>query len=74
MQIVSCSKISYINTFIQTADTLITRDCLSNLISVRFDIPADKFEGCRPAANHPQLGVNVQNSIKELDIHRYLNN
>lgn len=51
-------------------DTVITRSCLSTVQSQRSDIPADKYEGCRPAALDVKLGHYVNNSIKELDIHR----
>ncbi|CAG5075008.1 Protein of unknown function [Cotesia congregata] len=52
------------------AETLITRDCLSSLKDFRTDIPADHYEGCRPAAKDVRLGHFVNNTIKELDIHR----
>ena len=52
------------------AEEIITRDCLSNVRSFRTDIPADHYEGCRPAAKDVRLGHYVNNSIKELDIHR----
>jgi len=50
------------------SDLMITRDCLSNIISFRRDIPADRFEGCRPAATQPKLAVYVENSVNELDL------
>lgn len=49
---------------------VITRDCLSSLQAIRTDIPADHYEGCRPAAVDVRLGHYVNNSVKELDIHR----
>jgi hypothetical protein len=52
------------------AETIITRECLSSLRSFRTDIPADHYEGCRPAAKDWQLGHYVNNSIHQLDIHR----
>lgn len=45
-----------------------TRDCLSNIVPFRRDVPADRFEGCRPAASQPKLAVYVDNSVKELDL------
>ncbi|KAF5294641.1 hypothetical protein FQA39_LY02773 [Lamprigera yunnana] len=52
------------------ADTVITRACLSSIQGLRKDIPADHYEGCRPAAKQVILGNYVNNSIKELDIYR----
>ncbi|KAB0802761.1 hypothetical protein PPYR_04947 [Photinus pyralis] len=52
------------------ADVVITRTCLSSLKGLRKDIPADHYEGCRPAAKQSILGNYVNNSIKELDIYR----
>lgn len=52
------------------ADVMITRGCLSSIKGLRTDIPADHYEGCRPAALDVKLGHYVNNSIKELDIHR----
>ncbi|XP_017021305.1 UPAR/Ly6 domain-containing protein crim [Drosophila kikkawai] len=51
------------------AQETITRDCLSAL-SFRKDIPADKYEGCRPAAKMVKLGHYVNHTIKEHDIKR----
>ncbi|XP_060524960.1 uncharacterized protein LOC132701212 [Cylas formicarius] len=50
--------------------TVITRDCLSSMLAIRTDIPADHYEGCRPAAVDTKLANYVNNSIKELDIYR----
>lgn len=50
------------------AEVFIVRDCLSNLVGFRRDIPADKFEGCRPAAYQPKMSVYVENSVKQLDL------
>lgn len=52
------------------AEEIITRSCLSSLKGIRTDIPADHYEGCRPGAVDLNLGHYVNNSIKELDIHR----
>lgn len=52
------------------AETIITRECLSSVRSFRTDIPADHYEGCRPAAKDVRLGHYVNNSIHQLDIHR----
>lgn len=48
----------------------ITRECLSALQGFRTDIPADKYEGCRPGAKDEQLAHYVNNSIRELDVKR----
>ncbi|XP_023215753.1 uncharacterized protein LOC111618437 [Centruroides sculpturatus] len=52
------------------AEKLITRECLSNLEGLRKDIPADRFEGCRPAAAQPKLAVYVENTVKQLELKR----
>ncbi|XP_020801849.1 uncharacterized protein LOC110178911 [Drosophila serrata] len=51
------------------AKETITRECLSAL-SFRKDIPADKYEGCRPAAKMVNLGHYVNHTIKEHDVKR----
>jgi len=56
--------------FFFSAETIITRECLSSVRSFRTDIPADHYEGCRPAAKDVRLGHYVNNSIHQLDIHR----
>lgn len=51
------------------AQETIMRDCLSAL-SFRTDIPADKYEGCRPAAKDIRLAHYVNHTIKEHDVKR----
>ncbi|KAG5676455.1 hypothetical protein PVAND_006289 [Polypedilum vanderplanki] len=52
------------------ASEFITRECLSALVPYRTDIPADKYEGCRPGTYDPKLANYVNNSIKEINVHR----
>ncbi|KAF2899084.1 hypothetical protein ILUMI_07095 [Ignelater luminosus] len=54
----------------KNAEVVITRACLSSVQGLRTDIPADHYEGCRPAALDVKLANYVNNSIKELDIYR----
>ncbi|CAL4123577.1 unnamed protein product, partial [Meganyctiphanes norvegica] len=49
------------------AEVMVTRDCLSNLEGHRRDIPADRYEGCRPAAKDPLVGHYIFPSVKEID-------
>ncbi|XP_053207808.1 uncharacterized protein LOC128391878 [Panonychus citri] len=51
-------------------ETRITRDCLSNLIGVKTNIPGDTFEGCRPAAPLNKLANYVENSVSQFDLKR----
>ncbi|XP_073843261.1 QVR superfamily protein crim [Musca autumnalis] len=51
------------------AQETIIRDCLSAL-SFRTDIPADKYEGCYPAAKDVRLAHYVNHTIKEHDVKR----
>lgn len=67
--------ICFINNLIRQnilGEEVITRDCLSSVQGLRTDVPADHYEGCRPAAVDPKLANYVNNSIKELDIYRYV--
>ncbi|UYV80292.1 hypothetical protein LAZ67_18002327 [Cordylochernes scorpioides] len=50
------------------AEMLITRDCVSNLEIHRRDLPADRYEGCRPGAKEPKRAVYVENDIVQLEI------
>ncbi|XP_043477937.1 uncharacterized protein LOC122508574 [Leptopilina heterotoma] len=52
------------------AEVAITRDCLSSFRGIRTDIPADHYEGCRPAAKDMKLAHYVNNSIAEQDVKR----
>jgi hypothetical protein len=68
------SNVGIKNTFlisVTSADEVITRNCLSQVEYSRHDVPADKYEGCRPAAKDIQLAHYVNNSIKQLDVKRY---
>lgn len=64
------TNIKYLIKNSSTAETLLTRDCLSSVKSIRTDFPADHYEGCRPATKDVKLGHYVNNSITQLDIHR----
>lgn len=57
----------YINCLL--GQQFITRGCLSSF-NFRTDIPADHYEGCRPAANDIKLAHYVNHSIKEHDVRR----
>lgn len=61
-----------VSLFFPLASVTIIRDCLSTLNSgYRTDLPADRYEGCRPASKDVRLGHYVfNNTIKELDIKR----
>ncbi|XP_066975702.1 UPAR/Ly6 domain-containing protein crim [Macrobrachium rosenbergii] len=52
------------------AELMVIRDCLSYLEGHRRDIPADRYEGCRPAAADPQLGHYIFPSVDEIDHRR----
>ncbi|CAB0014853.1 unnamed protein product [Nesidiocoris tenuis] len=50
------------------ATEVITRDCLSSMKGLRTDIPADHYEGCKPASSDLRLAHYVNSSVKELDV------
>lgn len=52
------------------SEVIVTRGCLSHFEGHRVDIPADKYEGCRPASKDTKLGQFTFNRIKELDTKR----
>ncbi|KAA0183366.1 hypothetical protein HAZT_HAZT007725 [Hyalella azteca] len=49
------------------SEVMVTRDCLSSLEGHRRDIPNDRYEGCRPAAQDVQLGNYIFPSVPEID-------
>lgn len=55
---------------IPSADTKVVRGCLSAVMPYRRDIPADHYEGCRPATFSPKKNVYVYNEIKELQLNQ----
>lgn len=62
---------TYPHSLLPPGDVMVTRDCLSFLEGHRRDIPADRYEGCRPSATDHLLGQFIFPSIPEIDHRRW---